>query len=157
MLKIYTDGACSGNPGPGGYGIAVFDDDSLIAVYGESAKDTTNNRMELEALIGALHLFCPPDIGATIYSDSSYVVNTYNTWMHSWQANGWIKSDKKVPENLELIKELYDLSKKHRLVQLEKIKGHCRIAGNEIADALATGRISSISEANKLLEVLNGR
>lgn len=146
-MTIYTDGSCRGNPGPGGYGVVIIDTDTgdLIDCFAEQSDNTTNNREEMKAIIYALknygldsHTF---DLIPTIYSDSSYCVNTFNDWMWNWERNGWIKSDKRIPENLDLVKIYYSLIKE-KSIELRKVKGHANIKWNEVADALATGRMT---------------
>ena len=140
VIYMYTDGACKGNPGPGGFGVISVKNKEVQYKYSESCDNTTNNREELKAILNILEKFGSPDKPVpTVYSDSSYAVNTYNNWMFSWARNGWIKSDKKVPENLDIIKEYYELIQQGYSINLNHIRGHKGILGNEIADKLATG------------------
>lgn len=147
MARIfYTDGACSGNPGPGGYGVAEYDEsNNYINGYQEFFDNTTNNRMELSAILYVLKNYGKPEndwtVSPIVYTDSAYAFNTYTTWMFNWANKGWIKSDKKIPENLDIIKEYYNLEQNGYKIYLKLIKGHQGIPGNEKADALATGRI----------------
>ena len=158
MIEIYTDGACSGNPGPGGFGVAVYKDGELIKTISKRTEDTTNNREELKAIITALELipsFSPienfTDIKnyfiveqIRIYSDSSYCVNICNDWIYTWESNNWTRAKGKPIENLDLIKNLYKhLIKDYKsfIVFIEKIPGHSGIEGNEMADKLARGLI----------------
>lgn len=138
-MKVYCDGSAHPNPGQGGYGIVVYDDnDKYISCYSHQESMTTNNIQELKAILFSLAKYGNiPNV--TVYSDSSYAVNTYTTWMWNWANNGWVKSDKKVPDNLEIIQAYYDLILKGHKINLVRIKGHCGIEGNEIADKLATG------------------
>ncbi len=137
-VTIYTDGACSGNPGKGGWG--------AVLIYGKiereicgSSELTTNNQMELTACIKALELLKEP-CTVTLYSDSAYVVNAFNEdWISGWVQNGWRNSQKKEVANVELWKELIHLCNKHT-VTFVKVKGHAGNKYNEICDALATGR-----------------
>ena len=137
---IYTDGACSGNPGPGGWG--------AVLGYGEHEKelsgympDTTNNRMELLAAIRALeHLSRPCDI--TLYTDSSYVKNGITQWIHGWKRRGWKKADNKPVLNADLWRKLDAIAAKHQ-VSWQWIKGHAGHPGNEHADTLARNAISA--------------
>lgn len=148
-MIIYTDGSCKKNPGPGGYGVVVMDDDEqVLTMYSHSEDNTTNNIQELKAILYAMINY-----GAKInennfilnipivYSDSSYCVNTLNSWMFSWANNNWKKSNDKTPENLELIKAYYDLYQDGYRIDLRKIKGHNGVSGNELADKLAKGLI----------------
>lgn len=139
MITYYTDGSCRGNPGPGGFGcVGLNEDNKVVFCTSDSSDSTTNNREELKAILYILKTFGGTNT-PTVYSDSSYCVNTYNNWMFNWANNGWIKSDKKVPENLDIIKEYYNLIKKGYSINLNLIRGHKGILGNEIADKLATG------------------
>jgi ribonuclease HI len=135
QVTIYTDGACLGNPGPGGYGV--------ILVYGEHRREisggyrlTTNNRMELLAAIkGLTALKQPCDV--RLVSDSEYLVKGIEQgWARRWQANGWYRSNKKLAENIDLWGELLALCDKHR-VQFEWVRGHAGHAENERCDQLA--------------------
>lgn len=141
MLKIYTDGSAHPNPGPGGYGIVVMDGDKIIKCYSEQFEKTTNNEMELLAIYKTLEMFGLHYPGIQVFSDSAYAINTYTKWMYSWADRGWIKSDKKVPENLTIIKNYYNLIREGYNIELVKIQGHNNIYGNELADALATGKM----------------
>lgn len=156
-MTFYTDGSCLGNGksnATGGYGIVGIDDQGQVAfVRSKGSKDTTNNREELKAILYVMLNYgekCddwgqPP----IVYSDSAYCVNTFNEWMFNWARKGWIKSDKKTPENLDLIKTYYEWYQKGYRIDLRKVKGHAGDVLNEIADGLATGRITEE-------EVLNG-
>lgn len=141
MITYYTDGSCKGNPGPGGYGcVGLNENNEVVMCAASSSYSTTNNREELKSILHILEKFGSPDKPVpTVYSDSSYAVNTYNNWMFSWARNNWIKSDKKVPENLDIIKEYHELIQKGYNINLNHIRGHKGILGNEIADKLATG------------------
>jgi ribonuclease HI len=119
-MIIYTDGACSGNgkaKNCGGFGVVVMDDAGhVVSMYSKASIDTTNNREELKAILYAfLNYGVRPDSEdfsqvaiPIVYSDSAYCVNTFNSWMFNWANNNWIKSDKKTPENLDLIQAYYD-------------------------------------------------
>ena len=145
-MKIYTDGSAHPNPGPGGFGIVVFDDDhNYLQSLSEQVPYTTNNEMELKAILFALKIFGaqanqdfiqPP----TVYTDSAYAYNIYTNWMYNWAKNDWLKSDGKKPENLEIIKDYFNESK-NKIIDLRKIAGHSNILGNELADKLATGKL----------------
>lgn len=156
----YTDGACSGNGNPdaiGGWGAICVDMDDTTEyqiggqIYTRQGKiitgganktlGTTNNRMEMEAIIYAVenHIEGYPII---IRSDSAYAVNTFNHWMYSWARNDWRKpSDKKVPENLDLVKRYYELAQEYAII-LEKVAGHSNNYWNNYADNIATGKIT---------------
>ena len=152
-MIIYTDGSAHPNPGPGGFGVIVLDNDEKIQyIYNKQFKKekVTNNQMELKAI---LYVFLNYGININtneftnnipiVYSDSNYCVQTFNSWMFSWANNGWIKSDKKTPENLDLIKAYYNWYQKGYRIDLRKVKGHNGVKWNELADLLATGKISS--------------
>ncbi len=136
-VEIFTDGACSGNPGPGGWGAVLrFGGREKELCGGDD--DTTNNRMELTACIEALSALKEP-CEVTLTTDSQYVVNGMTKgWASSWQKNGWIKSDKKPAQNPDLWEKLLELSKRHRLTFVW-IKGHAGHPENERCDALAVG------------------
>jgi ribonuclease HI len=140
-LTVYTDGACSGNPGNGGYGI--------VMIYGSYRKEmscgyrhTTNNRMELLAVITALKALKEP-CAVTLYSDSKYVIDSITKgWVYSWQKKGWIKSDKKKAQNVDLWEQLLPLLKTHK-VEFVWVKGHADNVENERCDRLAVAAAAS--------------
>lgn len=142
-MVIYTDGSAHPNPGPGGYGVVVLDDDdNLIETYSRqyTNEKVTNNEMEIKAILYALINYGRiPSV--TIYSDSSYCVNIFTNWMFGWARKGWIKSDGNPPENLELIKAYYGLREQGYNINLQKVKGHSNNKWNELADKLATGKV----------------
>jgi ribonuclease HI len=133
---LFTDGACSGNPGPGGWGAVYVQHDTVIEqAYGQ-ADSTTNNRMELTALIAGYRML-PEDADVTIYSDSQLCVRTINEWAAQWEKRGWKRKGGAV-KNLELVQEAYALAKAHPHTELRWIKAHDGSRWNEYADALAT-------------------
>jgi ribonuclease HI len=138
-IVVYTDGACSGNPGPGGWGVllqAVSGSDIVKERElkgGEPA--TTNNRMELLAAISALEVLDRPST-VRVVTDSAYVKNGVTTWIHGWKRNGWKTSAKKDVKNVELWQRL-DTAQSRHTVAWEWIKGHAGHPENERADALA--------------------
>ncbi len=139
---IYTDGACSGNPGPGGWGSILMYKDKKKEISG-GAKETTNNIMEMTAVIEALKLLKYP-CDVLIYSDSAYVVNAFNNgWIYNWYKNGFRTADKKPVKNKELWEELYGLTKVHK-VQFIKVKGHSDNEFNNRCDELARNAIKDI-------------
>ena len=149
MSIFYTDGSCLGNGkenSRGGFGIVeVSNDGKLISCYSKFQEDTTNNQEELKAIIRVMALHGKPNNNwevPVVYSDSSYCVNTFNEWMFSWANRGWKKSDKKEPENLEWIKLYYNLYTDGYRIDLRKVKGHNGDRWNELADKLATGKIT---------------
>lgn len=137
-VSIYTDGACSGNPGPGGWGAILLYNEQLKELSGgESA--TTNNRMELTAVISALQALKEP-CTVELYSDSKYVVDAIvKGWAASWQRKGWIKADKKPALNTDLWSELLELAQKHDL-HCHWVKGHAENKYNNRCDALAVAQ-----------------
>ena len=141
-VTIYTDGACSGNPGPGGWGAILMHKDNKKAISG-GKKDTTNNVMELTAVIEALKLLKYP-CKVNVYSDSAYVVNAFlQHWINGWQRNNWKTSDKKDVKNKELWQELIELTKVHD-VTFFKVKGHADNEYNNRCDELARNAILSL-------------
>ena len=162
-ITIYTDGSCLGNgkeTNEGGFGVVVVDEnENLLYTYKKRNKNTTNNREELRAILYSFlnygvkvdNMWTGPNVNIpVVYSDSAYCVNTFNSWMFNWARNGWIKSDNKVPENLDLIQAYYDWYQKGYRIELRKIKGHANNPGNEIADKLATDKIKTFEEAQKV-------
>lgn len=135
QIEIYTDGACSGNPGPGGWGAVLVYNGKEKELSG-SEKNTTNNRMELTAVIMALNALNQP-CEVKLTTDSKYVCDAINkSWVYSWRKNGWKKSDKKPALNVDLWKELLSLLEKHE-VEFIWVKGHNGHKYNEICDTLA--------------------
>ncbi len=133
-LTIYTDGACSGNPGPGGWGaILKFGEHRKELMGGE--RDTTNNRMELLAAIESLEALKRPS-AVDLYTDSNYVKNGITTWIHGWKRNGWKTADKKPVKNAELWQRLDAALVPHK-VDWHWVKGHAGHPENERADELA--------------------
>lgn len=132
---MYTDGACSGNPGPGGYAAILMYGDIVKEVFG-SEKDTTNNKMEMMAVLKGLEIIKEPcDI--EIYSDSAYVVNSVEKgWLFNWKKKDWIKSDKKPVKNIELWEELLKYLEIHN-IKFIKVKGHSDNEYNNRCDKLA--------------------
>ena len=153
-ITIYTDGSCTGNGkeiNEGGFGVVIIDEnENLLYTYKKRNKNTTNNREELRAILysflnygvkidnkrtGPNNIYIP-----VVYSDSAYCVNTFNSWMFNWAKKGWIKSDNKTPENLDLIQAYYNWYQKGYRIELRKIKGHAGHKWNELADQLATSK-----------------
>lgn len=133
-IDIYTDGACSGNPGPGGWGAILRTDGHEKEICGGEAQ-TTNNRMELMAVIEALELLKRP-VSARVYTDSQYVQKGISEWIHGWKARGWKTSTKAPVKNADLWRLLDDLASKHQ-VQWIWVRGHSGHPENERADELA--------------------
>lgn len=142
-ITLYTDGACSGNPGKGGWGAILMYNDAKKEISGGESQ-TTNNRMELTAVIKGLEAL-KEECNVDIYSDSAYVVNAFlQDWITNWQNNGW-KSKKGVVLNIDLWQRLIELTKKHN-VTWHKVKGHADNEFNNRCDALARGEIAKIKE-----------
>ena len=141
-VTIYTDGACSGNPGPGGW--------AAVLIYGEhkkeisgGCKETTNNIMELTAILEALKAL-KTECEVELYSDSAYSVNAFNQgWIFNWIKKGWKTADKKEVKNKEIWQEIYELTKKHK-VKFNKVKGHSDVELNNRCDELARKEIEKI-------------
>lgn len=142
---IYTDGACSCNPGPGGWGAILIYKSTKKEISGFEA-NTTNNRMELTAVINGLELLKEP-CKVTIYSDSAYVVNAFlQGWIDNWQKNNFRNSKKKEIENIELWKKLINLSYYHSITWV-KVKGHADNQLNNRCDELARGEVDRFLES----------
>ena len=140
QVIIYTDGACSGNPGPGGWAAVLIYRGKQMEISGYEPM-TTNNRMELTAPIQALSGLKEP-CEVSLYSDSAYLVNEFEKgWLDSWQRHNWIKSDKKPVENQDLWKQILEFTGIHD-IQWIKVKGHADNPYNNRCDELATGEIS---------------
>ncbi|HNT39233.1 MAG TPA: ribonuclease HI [Rubrivivax sp.] len=140
-VLIYTDGACKGNPGPGGWGALLRSGAHEKELWGGQAH-TTNNRMELTAVIEALSSL-KQRCRVVLYTDSEYVRNGITSWIHGWKARGWTTADRKPVKNVELWQRLDALSRQHE-VQWHWVKGHAGDPGNERADALANRGVSSV-------------
>lgn len=144
-LTIYTDGGCHGNPGPGGWACVIMDDEWQCEFAGFIA-ETTNNRMELTAVIRALEwVFAHrPNAEVTLTTDSQYVKNGITQWIHSWVRKGWVTSQKKPVKNQDLWQQLYRLSQAVD-VDWQWTRGHAGDAGNERCDALVQNAIRTRS------------
>lgn len=143
MIDIYTDGACSGNPGPGGWGALIIDGDERREFYGGEA-ETTNNRMELMGAIRALEETAGAD-EVRLFTDSQYVKNGINDWIHNWKRNGWKTAAKKPVKNKDLWQAL-ETQIEGRKVDWRWVKGHNGDPGNERADELARmGALTAVS------------
>jgi len=143
VVSIYTDGACSGNPGPGGWGAVLLFKDQQKEIRG-GEQDTTNQRMELQAVIAALGSLKVTDWDVTVYSDSAYVVNAFQQkWIDNWQKNGWRNSKKEPVANQDLWQQLLVLTRKNR-VKILKVKGHAGDKYNERCDELARQAIKEL-------------
>ncbi len=133
-VEIFTDGACSGNPGPGGWGALLRFDDREKELFG-GARDTTNNRMELMAAIMALEALKRP-VAVVLSTDSAYLKNGITAWLQNWKARNWRTADRKPVKNVDLWQRLEAATAPHR-VEWRWIKGHAGHPENERADKLA--------------------
>jgi ribonuclease HI len=133
-VMIWTDGACSGNPGPGGWGVILVKGEHRKELFG-GEPDTTNNRMELMAAISALEALTKP-CSVTLHIDSQYVRQGIMTWIHGWKRNGWKTADKKPVKNADLWLRLDEAARRHQ-IDWRWVKGHAGDAMNERADELA--------------------
>ena len=133
-VELYTDGACSGNPGPGGWGVIIRWGDHEKELCG-GEKETTNNRMELMAAIQGLESLTR-SVNATLYTDSKYVMDGITQWIATWKRNGWKTAAKKPVKNIDLWKRLDDVLERHA-VDWKWVKGHAGHIENERADELA--------------------
>ncbi len=141
-IDIWTDGACSGNPGPGGWG--------AILVYGDHEKElsggetpTTNNRMEMLGAISAIEAIKAPGAVIRLHTDSQYVKNGVTSWIHKWKANGWKTADKKPVANVDLWQRLEAACASHK-IEWRWVKGHAGDVMNERADVLARAAIKAL-------------
>lgn len=143
-VTIYTDGACSGNPGPGGYAAIIMVEDNKKEIFG-AEENTTNNRMELMAAIEGLKVLKRP-CDVTLYSDSAYLVNAYNNkWIYGWKKNGWKNSSKEPVKNIDLWQEIEALRQVHT-VTFVKVKGHADNEFNNRCDELAVAAIQKLQK-----------
>lgn len=137
-VTIYTDGACSGNPGKGGWGAVLIYGDIEKEMSGSEA-ETTNNRMEMTAVIEALKAV-KEECEIELFTDSKYVMDGINEWIHGWKKRGWKTANKKPVKNVDLWQELDEINQSHN-VNWNWVKGHSGDKYNEIADELATSAI----------------
>jgi ribonuclease HI len=144
IVSIYSDGACKGNPGPGGWGALLVAGGRERELFGGEAH-TTNNRMELLAVIRALEALTR-HCEINLYTDSQYVKNGIETWIHGWKRNGWKTADRKPVKNADLWHELDALAKQHT-IRWHWVRGHNDHPGNERADALANRGVDTIRGA----------
>ncbi|MFN0022575.1 MAG: ribonuclease HI [Parvularculaceae bacterium] len=140
MIEAFTDGACAGNPGPGGWGALIVEGGKAVEIYGGCAA-TTNNRMEMTAAIEALKATSGP---LRLYTDSQYLKNGITEWIRGWKRNGWRTADRKPVKNRDLWMAL-DALVADRAVEWRWVKGHAGHPENERADALARAGLASIA------------
>jgi len=141
-VEIYADGACRGNPGPGGWGALLIHEGQEKELSG-AERHTTNNRMELTAAIRALEALKKPGTSARVYTDSQYVIKGIEEWVGGWKARGWRTADKKPVKNQDLWEQLDALAARHSL-EWHWVKGHSGVPGNERVDALANRAIDEM-------------
>ncbi|HXR20094.1 MAG TPA: ribonuclease HI [Steroidobacteraceae bacterium] len=141
LVEIYTDGACRGNPGPGGWAALLSMGRREKEICG-AENPTTNNRMELQAVIGALQALKRP-VEARLYTDSQYVRRGLLEWLPQWKARGWKTADKKPVKNQDLWELLEREAGRHR-IEWHWVRGHSGVAGNERVDALANAAIDAL-------------
>jgi ribonuclease HI len=158
QIKVfYTDGACSGNPGKGGFGVVQLDKNIIKHEYSKFSDLTTNNREELKAILYVMKLAAAdPGSEYLVYSDSAYAVNMINDWIWKWAKSDWCNSKNKEVENIDLVKEIYNyLNTDFFNFQIKKCSGHSGEAGNELADALATGNHDKFNKIIKNNDIIN--
>ncbi len=150
IKSIYTDGACTGNPGPGGWGVVVYFSDGSSHEIGGASSQTTNNKMEMQAAIAALEFLKASEQTEpiTLYTDSEYLINCVTKWVKGWKKKGWRKADGKPVQNQDLLETLDELNSQQ--VKWEHVRGHAGNVGNErcdmIARSFANGRTPSLKQ-----------
>jgi ribonuclease HI len=141
VIEIYTDGACRGNPGPGGWAALLQEGEHVKEISGAETL-TTNNRMELTAVIRALETLKKP-VAARLYTDSEYVRRGITEWLAAWKARGWRTADRKPVKNQDLWQLLEEVSARHR-IDWRWVPGHAGVPGNERVDRLANEAIDAL-------------
>ncbi|MBD2208505.1 ribonuclease HI [Calothrix sp. FACHB-156] len=151
IQSIYTDGACTGNPGPGGWGVVVYFSDGSIHELGGASTHTTNNKMEMQAAIAGLQFLqtSGQTQSITLYTDSEYLINSVTKWIKGWKQRGWKKADGKPVQNQDLLETLDELNS--YIVKWEYVRGHSGNVGNErcdvIARTFASGRVPDLKQS----------
>ena len=154
IQSIYTDGACTGNPGPGGWGVVVYFDDGSVHELGDASKKTTNNRMEMQAAIAGLEFLesSGQNTPITLYTDSEYLINCVTKWVKGWKRKGWKKSDGKPVLNQDLLQILDNLN--NQQIKWQHVRGHAGNIGNERCDTIARGFASGkIPSLKRILDI----
>ena len=142
IVEIYTDGACKGNPGAGGWGALLKHDGKSREIHG-GEQLTTNNRMEMTAVIRALEAL-PPGSRVRLFTDSQYVQQGISEWIHAWKKRGWLTADRKPVKNADLWRRIDELASAHEIEWLW-VRGHTGHPGNERADELANLGVAEIT------------
>ena len=145
LIEIYADGACRGNPGPGGWAAVLMSDGREKEISGGEML-TTNNRMEMTAVIRALEALKKPGTSARVYTDSQYVIKGMKEWVANWKARGWRTADRKPVKNQDLWETLDALATAHE-VEWHWVPGHAGVEGNERVDRLANQAIDAMVAA----------
>lgn len=147
MIQAYIDGACKGNPGPGGWGVYIIDDEGKKLAFKGGELNTTNNRMEIVACLEALKYFNDkyPEITIQIITDSKYLKDAASVWIKTWYKNGWRTASGTAVKNKDLWLEYLKL-KGYRTIEWSWVRGHSGVLGNEMADKLANQGIDSLKE-----------
>ena len=155
IKKYWVDGACSGNPGPGGYAVVSLEENELVYSYVKDFPHTTNNSEELKAILHVLKIAAEhKEYDFTIYSDSAYAINCLINWCPMWAKNNWTRKGNKPILNLELIQEMYSIYLKIKdRITIIKIGGHKGVLGNELADALSTGNNKKFNDLVKKFDI----
>ena len=159
IQSIYTDGACTGNPGPGGWAVVVYYTDNSVHEFGGDEKQTTNNRMEMQAAIAALNFLATTQQKelVTLYTDSEYLINGATRWVKSWKKRGWKTAQNKPVLNQDLWEALDRLNNKH--IAWQHVRGHAGNVGNErcdaIARAFANGKTLSLQQGQPVADCQN--
>lgn len=138
-IVIFTDGACSGNPGPGGYGAVIVTPDGNVRELGDGFKSTTNNRMELSSVIHALKSVSALKDDVHIFTDSVYVIRGASEWIHGWRRRGWVTAEGKEVANQDMWEEIYALTSNRKNINWHYVRGHTGVPGNERCDEIAVG------------------
>lgn len=144
-MEVYVDGSCCGNgkfPNKAGYGVIAFENEKVVFAYSHQEENSTNNRQEMKAILYALIRYGKLEKIVDVFSDSAYAINSFTIWSKNWKSNGWVKSDNKPPENLDLIKAYDKLVGEGYRINLQKVSGHSENKKNNLVDKLATGKIT---------------
>lgn len=153
-IKIWSDGGCNPNPGPGGWGV-ILRKGNVNSMLTGGGLNTTNNRMEMIAALSGMDCL-PNNCNVTLYSDSQYVIKGLSQWMYGWRKKKWVKKDGGEIPNVDLWKELYNISRRHSLKCLW-VKGHNGHSENEMCDYLATQSRIKLEEMNRKEKYINSR